>query len=92
VDRNIAPCYEFYEQLAYKFVRGTKYYSSDQIKEEETDGACGMCGGDKNAYRVIDQGVDGRIILKRILKDWGRKGVDWINLSQDWDKWRAVKM
>ena len=29
------------------------------------------CVGDKNAYRVRDQGVDGRIILKRILKDWG---------------------
>jgi hypothetical protein len=31
-----------------------------------------------------DKGIDGRIILKWILKKWD---VDWINLAQDWDKW-----
>jgi hypothetical protein len=35
-----------------------------------------------------DPGIDGRIILKWILKQWG--GMDWIELAQDRDKWRAL--
>jgi hypothetical protein len=36
-----------------------------------------------------DPGVDGRIILKWIFKalDWG---MNWIELAQDRDRWRAV--
>jgi len=30
------------------------------------------------------------LIVKR--KDWGRVGVDWINVAQDRDKWRALVM
>ena len=29
-----------------------------------------------------DQGVEGRILLKHIFKEWN-KGVDWIDLAQD---------
>jgi hypothetical protein len=36
-----------------------------------------------------DPGVDGRIILKRIFKIWDG-GMDWIDLAQDRDRWRAV--
>jgi hypothetical protein len=36
-----------------------------------------------------DPGVDGRIILKRIFERLG-EGVDWIDLAQDRDRWRAV--
>jgi hypothetical protein len=35
-----------------------------------------------------DLGIDGRIILKMILRKW--ESVDWIGLVQDRDKWRAV--
>jgi hypothetical protein len=35
-----------------------------------------------------DLGVDKTIILKSIFKK--QNGVDWINLAQDRDKWRAV--
>jgi hypothetical protein len=37
-----------------------------------------------------DPGVDGRIILKWIFErlNWGR--IDWIDLVQDRDRWRAV--
>jgi hypothetical protein len=33
--------------------------------------------------------VGGRIILKRIFKKWGR-GIYWISLAQDRDRWLAV--
>jgi hypothetical protein len=36
-----------------------------------------------------DPGVDGRIILKWIFKKWD-EGMDWIELAQDRDRWRAV--
>jgi hypothetical protein len=36
-----------------------------------------------------DTGVDGRIILKLIFKKWDG-GIDWIELSQDRDRWRAL--
>jgi hypothetical protein len=36
-----------------------------------------------------DSDVNGRIILKWILKS-GNEGMDWIELAQDRDRWRAV--
>ena len=37
-----------------------------------------------------DLGVDGRIILKRILKKCDLDSVGWIDLYQDRDRWRAL--
>jgi hypothetical protein len=36
-----------------------------------------------------DGGLDGRIILKWILKKWNG-GMYWIELAQNRDRWRAV--
>jgi hypothetical protein len=36
-----------------------------------------------------DSSVDGRIILERIFKKWGW-GMDWIELAQNRDRWRAL--
>jgi hypothetical protein len=36
-----------------------------------------------------DPGVDGRIILKWIFKTWDGV-IDWIELAQDRDRWRAL--
>jgi hypothetical protein len=36
-----------------------------------------------------DPGVDGRIILKWIFKKWDG-GMDWIDMAQDRDRWRAL--
>jgi hypothetical protein len=54
----------------------------------------------KRAYRILvgdlrkgdhlgDPGVDGRVILKWIFKTWDG-GMDWIELAQDRDRWRAL--
>jgi len=36
-----------------------------------------------------DPGVDWRIILRWILRKWDRRGMDWIDLAQDRDRWRT---
>jgi hypothetical protein len=36
-----------------------------------------------------DPGVDGRVILKWIFQKWDG-GVDWIDMAQDRDWWRAL--
>jgi hypothetical protein len=38
-----------------------------------------------------DLDVDGRrIILKWMFKKWNGGGMDWIDMAQDRDRWRAV--
>jgi len=37
-----------------------------------------------------DPGVDGRIILRWIFRKWDG-GMDWIELAQDRDRWRALE-
>jgi hypothetical protein len=36
-----------------------------------------------------DPGVDGRIIIKWMFKKWDG-GMDWIDMAQDRDRWRAL--
>jgi hypothetical protein len=42
----------------------------------------------KETAHLEDLGVDGRVILKWISKRWDG-GMDWIELAQDKDRWRA---
>jgi hypothetical protein len=37
-----------------------------------------------------DPCVDGRIILRWIFRNWDVGGMDWIELTQDRDRWRAL--
>ena len=37
-----------------------------------------------------DPGVDGRIILRWIVSKWDVGGMDWVELAQDRDRWRAL--
>ena len=39
---------------------------------------------------LVDKAVDGKIILKWMFKAYDMGGVDWIDLTQDRDKWRAL--
>jgi hypothetical protein len=48
-------------------------------------------GNVREGDHLEDLGVDGRLILKWILKQWGGMGgMDWIHLAQDRDRWQAV--
>ena len=58
-------------------------------------------GESRGAYRALvgkpegrnhlkDPGVDGRIILKWIFERLDGEAIDWIDLAQDTDRWRAV--
>ena len=40
--------------------------------------------------QLEDPGVDGKIILKWIFSKWDEGGMDWIDLAQDRDRWRAL--
>jgi hypothetical protein len=48
----------------------------------------GFSGENREGDHFEDPGIDGRIILKWILEKWDR-GIDWIDLAQERDRWRA---
>ena len=50
----------------------------------------GFCWGNlRERDHLEDQGVDERIILRWFFRKWD-KGMDWIDLAQDTDLWRAL--
>ena len=67
------------------------------MKKNEMGGTCSTYGERRVVYRFVvgnrleDPGLDGRIILRWIFrKIYGGGGMDWIDLAQDRDKWRAL--
>jgi hypothetical protein len=65
------------------------------------DGACSTYEGRGEAYTWLwwgnlrerdhleDPDVDGSIILRWIFRQWDVEGMDWIELAQDRERWRA---
>jgi hypothetical protein len=56
----------------------------------KTEEHTGFWWGDlREGDHLGDPRIDGRIILKCIFKEWDG-GMDWIELAQDRDRWRAL--
>jgi hypothetical protein len=78
----------------------TQYCSGDQI-ENETGGACSTYGESTGVYRVLVGKPGGKRPLgrpgcrwenniKMDLQEMGCDGMDWIDVAQDRDRWRAL--
>jgi hypothetical protein len=63
--------------------------------------ACSTNGGEENAYRILVGNPKGKRSLGRPRRRWvdnikmdlkeiGWDGIDWIDLAQDRDQWRAL--
>jgi hypothetical protein len=79
----------------------TKYHLDDQVKKTEMGRTCGTYGERRGAYRALlgklregdhleDPGVDWTIILKWIFEKLNGGRIDWVDLAQDRDRWRAL--
>jgi hypothetical protein len=70
------------------------------MEKNETGGACSTYGGKRGAYRILMGTLEGRRPLGRPRWRWEDNikidlqdvgwGMDWIELAQDRDRWRAV--
>jgi len=76
------------KQCSLCFVPLTKCYPADNIKKNEMGGTCGTYGvkwGDlKDRDHLEDQGADGKIILKWMLRNWCRdtwNGLLWVRIG-----------
>ena len=44
-------------------------------------------GNLRESDHLIDRGIDGRIILKWIFRKWDVRGMNWIDVADDMDRW-----
>jgi len=77
------------------------YSSPNKIKKNEIGGACSAYGEGRGVYRVLVGKLEGRRPLGRPRRRWddnirmdlrevGCGCVDWMELAQDRDRWRAL--
>jgi hypothetical protein len=71
------------------------------VKEDEMGKACSTNGEKMNAYRILVGKAEGKTPMRRPRRRWvgnikmdlreiGCDGMDWIDLAQDRDQWRAL--
>jgi hypothetical protein len=76
------------------------YNQNDQVKEDGMGRACSMNGGKSNAYMILVGNPEGKRPLGRPRRRWvynikmdlreiGWDGMDWIDLAQNREQWRA---
>jgi hypothetical protein len=59
--------------------------------ERSGEAYTGFCWGNlRDRDHLGEPGVDGGIILRLIFQDVECGGMDWIELAQDRDRWRAL--
>jgi hypothetical protein len=79
----------------------SRYNWNDQVKEDEIGRACNTTGEKRNAYRILVGKPEGKSPLGRPrrrrvynikldLREIGWDSMDWIDLAQDRDQWRAL--
>jgi hypothetical protein len=70
-----------------------------KIEENEMGGACSMYGGGERLYRALVGKPEGKRPLERLRHSWKDKmdlqevgcgDMDWIELAEDRDRWRAL--
>jgi hypothetical protein len=84
------------------YVLLTPYCSGDKIEKNEMGGACSTYGEKIGAYRVLVGKPEGKGPLggprsrwedniKMDLQEMGSGVMDWIEVAQDRDRWRALE-
>jgi hypothetical protein len=79
----------------------TRYCSGDKIGKNEMGGACSAYGERRGIYRVLMEKPEGKKPYGRPRHRWegnnkmdiqemGFGGMEWIELAQDRDRWRAL--
>jgi hypothetical protein len=58
--------------------------------EERRDTYRFWWGNLRERGQMEDSGVDGRIILRWIFRKWDGESMDWTDVAQDRDSWRAL--
>jgi hypothetical protein len=61
------------------------------VREGVADRACGGGENLREVNHLEDPSLDGRIILRCNFRKWNSEGMDWIDLAQDRDRWRALE-